>query len=191
MRKLIAFTGRKRSGKSTAEAMLLQRGFTRGSFIEPGKQMFRALLRHRGVAHAEITRMIDGDLKEIPSPHLNGKSPRYFMQALGLEFGRQLIDPDFWVHSLRDHMDYIDSYDEMDWVIADCRMPNEVDWLRQRGFFIIKIIRPGIESADKHGTEAYIDDLFSHFTVANDCETAKEFQDKIVKLLKEQGLISS
>lgn len=191
MRKLIAFTGLKRSGKSTAEAALIDRGFQRGSFIEPGKQMLRVLLRHRGVSHAEITRMIDGDLKEIPSSKLNGKSPRYFMQALGLEFGRQLVHHDLWVDSFRDHMDYIDLYDEMNWVIADCRMPNEVDWLRQRGFFIIKIIRPGVMSDDKHGTESYIDDLFSHFTVTNDCASPQEFQDKIVKLLKEQGLIDS
>lgn len=191
MRKLVAITGRKRSGKSTAAGVLQARGFSTGSFIEPGKQMMRALLRHRGVRWDEIERMVEGDLKEIPSRHLNGRTPRYFMQTLGLEFGRHLIDEDLWVHAFRDHMDYIDQYDEMNWVIADCRMPNELEWLRERGFFLVKIVRPGLQDKDKHGTERYIDHLLTHEIVVNDFETAEEFKAHMEKFFISQGIINT
>jgi hypothetical protein len=191
MRKLVAITGRKRSGKSTAAEVLQDRGFCTGSFIAPGKQMMRTLLRHRGVHWDEIQRMVEGDLKEVPSRHLNGRTPRYFMQTLGLEFGRHLIDEDLWVDSFRDNMNYIDPYDEMNWVIADCRMPNEVEWLRERGFFLVKIVRPGLQDKDKHGTERYIDHLLTHEIVVNNFETAEEFKAHMEKFFISQGIINT
>lgn len=191
MPQLVAITGRKYSGKSTAASVLIDKGFSQGSFIQPGKNMLRALLRHRGVRWDETERMIEGDLKEVASQHLNGRSPRYFMQQLGLEFGRHLIDEDLWVHSFRDHMEYLDPRKEMNWVLADARMPNEIEWLRDRGFFLVKIIRPGIENNDRHSTEAYIDRLYTHATVINDFKSSEDFKGHMKKFFIEQGIIVS
>lgn len=175
----VAFTGRKRSGKSTAQEVLLARGWQFASFIQPAKEMMRALLRYRGIGHAEIERMIEGDLKEVASPALEGRTPRYAMQTLGLEWGRVLIGQDIWINSLKDRMKYLDPRGEYKWTLADCRMQNEIDWLKSQGWMTVKIVRPGLEKNDKHGTEADIDGLKTDATLTNDLPGAAEFKTHV------------
>src|SRR5690348_5804357 len=97
-RRVIALAGKAGSGKSTAAKHLIERhGYAQGKFARALKEMTRAFLRYRGVDDATIERMIEGDLKEVPSDHMMQRSPRYFMQRIGTEFGRELINPDLWV----------------------------------------------------------------------------------------------
>lgn len=160
---IVGFTGRKRSGKDTAAAALVQEGFTRFSFAAPLKLMLRTLLDYQGVPEATIQEMLEGSLKEAPSWFLGNKSPRHAMQTLGTEWGRNLIGENFWVETLT-----IAARSTPLVVVSDVRFPNEVDAVRRNGGKVIRISRPGLAANDDHPSEALIDTLPVDLDVAND-----------------------
>ncbi|MAZ17861.1 MAG: deoxynucleotide monophosphate kinase [Ahrensia sp.] len=140
---LVAFTGLAGSGKTTAADYLVSRGYTRVKFAGPLKDMMRAI----GFGDREI----EGDLKEKPHGLLCGKTPRYAMQTLGCEWGRDLIGPDFWTRLWRNTAsEIIDSGGRV--VTDDCRFPNEASAVRSLGGYIYRIDgRGGIGGA--HASE--------------------------------------
>lgn len=145
---VIGLTGRAGAGKSTVAAHLVAtRGAIRLPFARPLKSMLLHLLEGQGVGFSVATRMIDGDLKEVPTPHLGGRTPRHAMQTLGTEWGRALA-PTFWVDAWRAAVDRADleaAADMADLVIVadDVRFPEEVAAVRALGGRIIRIERPG------------------------------------------------
>jgi hypothetical protein len=173
--KLIVFTGVAGAGKSTARDALLDMASTTTttmrfgvpladmlrttvephwahvSFAEPLKAMLRALLAAQGLTPAIIARMIDGDLKEMPVPFLNGRSPRYAMQTLGTEWGRELIHPDLWIDIACERITTARRRGA-NVVVDDCRFPNEAAMLADLGARFIRIEgRGGIGTA--HASE--------------------------------------
>lgn len=142
-RRLIAFTGPAGSGKSTAALHLVAvHGFTRVHFAEPLKRMLAAL----GVTPAEL----DGDRKETPCSLLCGRTPRWAMQSLGTEWGRELIGPDLWTRAWRAALP------PGDIVVDDCRFPNEVDAIWAEDGTIVRVERPGaIKFETLHVSEAH------------------------------------
>jgi predicted kinase len=142
--RLVAFTGLAGVGKTTAAKILMaDHGFVRVRFAEP----LRAMLRALGLSDLEL----EGAWKEKPCDLLNGKTPRYAMQTLGTEWGRNMIDPNFWVdawfrraHHVMAHGDNV--------VVDDCRFPNEVAAVHRLSGKIIKIRREDV-SAMSHVSE--------------------------------------
>lgn len=160
---IVGITGRKRSGKDTAAEGLADH--TRLSFAAPIKLMIRALLVYRKCPEDLIERMLEGDLKEVPSPYLNGKTPRHAMQTLGTEWGRDLISEDLWVDAM------IEVANDHDLVVcSDVRFPNEVTQLRAAGGVVIRIFRPDrpVSDFDNHPSETQIDELDVDFEITND-----------------------
>jgi hypothetical protein len=134
---IIGFRGVAGSGKSTAANHLIGHyGFKRGKFSGALKAMVRTLLRYRGVDEVTIDRMIEGDLKELPTPFLNGATPRWAMQSIGNEWGRDLIHKTLWVDT---EMQATADVDRL--VFDDVRYPNEADAIRARGGIIVEIRR--------------------------------------------------
>lgn len=146
MIKLIALTGYAGSGKTTAAKHLVEaHGFTLVKFAGPLKAMMRAL----GLGDREI----EGDLKEVPSAILGGKTPRHAMQTLGSEWGRNLIHSNIWVNvAMEMACDVIDHGGRV--VIDDLRFGNEVDAVRSHGGIILRIDRPGIGPVNNHESES-------------------------------------
>lgn len=138
---IIGIAGEAGSGKGTAAEALIERGYVKGKFAGALKEMFRALLRYRGVKEEYIERMVEGDLKEKPNQFLGGYSPRYFMQQLG-QWGRERMYPDFWI-------DVEMSNTEM-WpnvLFDDLRHDNEEDAILKRGGVVLQLVgRGGIDS---------------------------------------------
>jgi len=82
-------------------------------------------------------------------------TPRKLLQLLGTECGRQIIHPNIWVNAL--FTDYIGDNvfiatekDEMsgtqeliypNWIITDCRFPNEAKAIKDRGGIVIRVER--------------------------------------------------
>lgn len=139
--RVVALTGAAGSGKSTAAGYLIRRhGYERVKFAGPLKNMCRAI----GLSEDHI----EGDLKEVPSDMLCGKTPRHLMQALGTELGRNLIGEDFWI---RLWLHRVAAAKRV--VVDDCRFPNEAEAVRSLGGVIIKLAgRGGI--AGSHASEA-------------------------------------
>lgn len=144
--RLVALTGAAGSGKSTATRFLVERhGYTLVKFAGPLKAMCRAV----GLSEEQI----EGDLKEEPCEMLCGKTPRYLMQAMGTELGRNLIGENLWVNLWRSRALDIMAHSFGRVVVDDCRFPNEAEAVRQLGGMIIKLEgRGGI--AGQHASEA-------------------------------------
>jgi len=167
--RVIALAGKAGSGKSTAAKYLIERhGYRNGKFARALKEMTRAFLRYRGADEFTIERMVEGNLKEVPSPLLNGRSPRYWMQRLGTEFGRELIDQNLWVDT---EMDHIASWPKV--VFDDARFPNEVAAIRAAGGVLIEIVRPGYVAPNiDAGHESEAHSFVPNYFIRNDGEIA-------------------
>jgi hypothetical protein len=142
--RIIAFAGLAGSGKTTAAMHLANNhGYRRLRFAEPLKQMLRVI----GLGGDEI----DGRLKEVPSPLLCGKTPRWAMQTLGTEWGRDLIGEDFWQNLWLDLA--AECLDLDGCVVADdCRFGTEAATVRKLGGIVVRITgRGGI--AGSHSSE--------------------------------------
>jgi len=72
-------------------------------------------------------RMLDGDLKEAPTPLFEGHDPRWALQTLGTEWGRQKLGSNLWTHHLLSRLSSLDA-DRI--VVDDVRMDNEAEALR-------------------------------------------------------------
>ena len=146
---VIGLCGLAGAGKSTAARHLVERhGFVRRPFAALLKGMLRYLLHAQGVPAGEVDRMVDGDLKEVPTRHLGGQTPRRAMQTLGTEWGRALA-PDLWVEM------WAASIVGLERVVADdVRFDNEVAAVRALGGIVVEVRRPGIAPlAGAHASE--------------------------------------
>ncbi|MGJ5032368.1 deoxynucleotide monophosphate kinase [Bradyrhizobium sp. HKCCYLS2038] len=168
-RTIIAFTGLAGAGKSTAAAHLVKsHGFERVRFAGPLKAMMAAL----GCSTTEI----DGDRKELPCELLGGKTPRWAMQTLGTEWGRQLIDSDLWIRAWRTAVDA----SPVSVVVDDCRFPNEAEAIRAAGGVLVRIERPGAGTASKHESEQH--ELPAITTISN-AGSERELFEKLDRFL--------
>ena len=164
---ILALSGLAGCGKSTAAAYLAERhGFARVRFAGPLKAMLRAFLAEAGTPAAEIERMIEGDRKQAPAPELAGRTPRYVMQTLGTEFGRDMIHPDLWTMAWTAGASAALAAGAPGVVVEDCRFPNEVAAVRALGGRVVQIFRPvGALDLDPHPSEGQA--LTVDATIAN------------------------
>ena len=152
MKTLIAFTGLKQSGKTTAAQYLETKDFLKLSFAEPIKDITWFLLQGFGLSAPYVNQLLT-EHKEVTIPEL-GVSARYLMQTLGTEWGRKLVHPDLWVMSMSKRLE-AESGDLF--VFDDIRFANEAKMIRERGGLIIHVVREG-SIADGHASESGITD---------------------------------
>ena len=159
--KLVGLLARKGAGKDTAAEVLLAQGYENVKFAGALKDMLRTLLFYQGADAEAIERMVEGDLKEVPSEFLAGQTPRLAMQTLGTEWGREIIAPDLWV------LTAIKRAAMGDTVITDVRFPNELAAVERAGGYVIGITADWIEKQEgEHESEALIDDLIASLPAA-------------------------
>lgn len=171
---LYGFVGHKGSGKDTAAAALIARGFSKGSFAEPLKIMLRALVIEQGCERDIAFRMTDGDLKEVSSPWLNGATMRHAMQTLGTEWGREQMSPDFWIRTWERCNRHPNGL-----VMTDVRFPNEVEAISRKGGKMIRVVRPGLDTSDSHSSETLSNSLPVDITIQND-GTIQQLHERVL-----------
>ena len=155
--KLIGLIGRKGSGKDTAALVLLRDGYENVKFAGAMKDMIRSVLAYQGLDAEMIERMVEGDLKEVATDHLAGRTPRFAMQTLGTEWGRDLIAEDIWVQTA-----ITKAGGAAKAVITDVRFPNEMDAVVAAGGVCFGITADWISASEgEHESEALIDDLIA------------------------------
>lgn len=142
---VIGLMGALGSGKTTvAKHIAATRGYLRLRMADPLKDMLLAL----GLTRAQV----DGDEKETPSPILGGRTPRFAMQTIGTEWGRQIIHPDIWVNAMAHKIGHLGVLPPADprrpngVVIDDIRFPNEVAMVERLGGLLAVIRRKSAES---------------------------------------------
>lgn len=154
---LVGVTGRKYHGKDSVAKILKERGYEQLRFAWPLKAMLRAFYREAGLSEDEIERRIEGDLKEVPCPLLGGKTPRFAMQTLGTEWGRQMISETIWVNALVARARKTPKA-----IVTDVRFENECQAIIDNGGFVFRVdankrIPPN--NLSDHPSETAIDTL--------------------------------
>lgn len=171
---IIGLTGRARAGKDTVAGILRDRGFVHLSFAAPMRSFICSLL---GVDLATLDR-----IKERPHELLGGKTPRFAMQTLGTEWGRETIAQELWVscciaaarRALADGNSV---------VISDCRFENEAEAIRAAGGCVWHITRPGAPIAESaHKSEAGVALVSGDCAIEND-GSIDELRAKVAELL--------
>lgn len=171
--RIIALCGRKRAGKDTAASALRCFGYKPIAFAEPLKQMLVAFLVGSGWDHriAHYT-VYEGD-REKPLDPLNGRSVRHALQALGTEWGRDLMHPDLWRDAT---MRAIAAQPDRRFVVTDMRFPNEAAAVKRVGGIIIRIDRNDPSAMqDSHISEQMIDEIAPDYVIQNVSPSAKAF----------------
>jgi hypothetical protein len=162
----IAFGHRKRVGKDTAAKFLISHLRTTGSkasihkvsFAYEIKRIAHELYSWAGLEEPEYYERNDGS-RSLILPKI-GKSPRDIWIDIGMAF--RDIYPMTWVEAcFRNHSgaDIV--------VISDCRFPNEADYIKERGGFVVKVIRPEIEDTSDVADDAMADYDDWSYTITN------------------------
>lgn len=180
---IIAFTGGKGTGKSTAANMLITRGFTDIKFADPLKNMLRAMWKTCGLSAADAERRLEGDLKELPDPWLDGKTPRHAMQTLGTEW-RDMISTDLW--SKMFHARVL-SMGDSDIVCSDFRFAHEELVLRSFNAKLIRVTNNRVkeDGYSTHASEATSISLNVDYELVNNgniTELASNLEDILEKI---------
>jgi len=154
---IVGFTGAKGCGKSTvfANHLIKKYKFEGVSHADPMKNMLMAL----GLTKDHV----DGPLKDLPCDLLGGRTPRWGLQSIGKEWGRDLMHPDLWIiqwdNNIKGHKR----------VVADgVRFENEVLKIKLLGGLIIRIRRPSVEGQSSHESELYATTLKADYEIFNE-----------------------
>jgi len=169
---IIAFTGPKGCGKSSASKYLIKKGFVRHYFAKPLKEMIKCL----GLTEEHVNGSTD--FKEAPCKELCGKSPRWGMQSLGTEWGRELIHPNLWANA------WANTMPKAHVTCDDLRFPNELKLLREKGGIIINIVRENCNYDKSHESEAH--ELPYDYQITNS-GSMEDMHDQLEKILREEG----
>ncbi len=158
--RVIGIAGRARSGKDTVAEILLSLTVAhyRYSFADPIRAM---LLAGFGVDMANPEWQ---SRKEEPAPELLGKSPRFIMQTLGTEWGRDIIAADLWLQLGARRLDRTPG---QTMVIADVRFANEAKWVRQHGV-LIHLRNPRTPRIRQHSSEVGVRPAKGDLRLVND-----------------------
>lgn len=192
------------AGKSTlAEALIYERGFTRVKMADALKTMLRALLAYQGLRDDAIEMRIEGVLKAESSPWLYGQTPRYAMQTLGTQWGRDCMGEDFWVEVASSKI-YTLLAAGRPVVIDDIRFENEYYMVRMfEAGFMAKVTRPEMDPQSsmpwwrkpftkKPRSEGNLNGKTFDLAFVNDFSDAKAFTknalDKIDQYLWNHGI---
>jgi hypothetical protein len=135
---VVGFLG---SGKGTVGDMLIQdHHYYRLSFADGVKDAV-------SVIFGWPRELLEGDtdasraFREMPDVFWSERfgyevTPRYMLQLMGTEAGRDVFHSDIWIYSLEKRM-----LGKTDVVIPDVRFPNEIDFIKSRGGKVIRVVR--------------------------------------------------
>jgi hypothetical protein len=185
--RLIAFTGFKQSGKTTASRHLQDKyGYQLHNFktglIKEIKEKFPDLLREIAISEGSWLGRGEIEIEFAINKLFETKPPliRALMQNYGVEV-RRGGDPDYWVNEWAKN-----SYSQDKIVVDDVRFLNETDKVRERGGIIIRIVRTDITSGGEHSSETEQLEIVPDYTIEvgqGEHEKLYEELDKIIDKL--------
>lgn len=148
--KLIGIAGKAQAGKDTCADYIMQHlMYEKASFADPLKTMLATGL---GLTKEQLY----GDQKEAIDERYHC-SPRYLMQTLGTEWGRNKIGEDIWINAMRDFV----CSNEGSYIIPDVRFEGEAKFIRENGILIH--VEGGFRGNknDQHVSERGINKIYS------------------------------
>ena len=163
---LIGTSGFIGSGKGTvADILVEKKGFTKLAFADSVKDATaaifgwpRALLEGDTDESRAFRETMDPWWSEKTGKHI---TPRYMLQLMGTEAGRDVFHKDLWILSLEKKLGMY-----KDVVIADVRFPNEIDFIQRMGGFVVRVKSgddpPWAEDAKRANLEHNTDLMSDH-----------------------------
>jgi len=162
---IIGLTGKARSGKDTLAKHLEEtHGYHHYWFSKPMKDACHHIF-------GWDDRHLYGELKEVVDSRY-GVSPRYALQTIGTQWGRDIINRDLWLLRAKEEIRL-----NKDIVISDVRFDNEAEMILEQGGLVINIVRPDAQQVNEHESESGIDASLVSFTVENDRTIEDMFRD--------------
>ena len=157
----IGFSGKQRAGKDTSAEYLVDKysGLIM-KFADPIYDIEESAYHIAGL----------GSPEKYPKSMRRG-----FLQFIGTEWGRRVIDPNIWINAMDEKLSRADTkHISANIFVTDVRFPNEADLLRKHGFKIIRISRPlearlaaGASNLD-HESETALDNYQFDKVINND-----------------------
>lgn len=158
---IIGFTGYARSGKDTAAAFLVDRGFKRLAFADALKESLYRLnpvISTHGFRVQDVVDRLGWDQVKVDYPEV-----RSLLQRFGTEVGRDLYGEQFWVDRVVSQI-----VPGQDYVITDVRFHNEVQAIRNLGGVVVRISRAGVQAVNSHVSDSGVDGLIVDSVIVND-----------------------
>jgi hypothetical protein len=200
---LIAFTGKKGSGKSKAtECLVKQKEAVCVRFSESLKHGIEVCLN---IPHDQLYCPVKKD-NPFPTPmritkedadklltyfigstspsianYISSKTfntPRQLLQFVGTNVIRDLIDPEFWIKQFKNKVSELVK-DSTLVVCDDVRFPNEVEAIKELSGIVVEIKRPSTNTSDTHESENSISETFAT-TFTNDFEGVAPLERSIL-----------
>lgn len=173
---IYAFTGKKRSGKSTASKYI---GGTRRNFKDRMVLEMKKRLPNHMKSIAKVMELLTGEVWTIERLFDEKPEPfRTLMQDYGTGV-RRGDDPDYWVKLWKEMVRMTGG----DVVVDDVRFLNEAAAVKELGGIIIRINRIDMEQdGDTHQSEVEMDQIVADHTInvmTGDFETLYAELDKI------------
>lgn len=104
---------------------------------------------------------------------------RLFLQKLGTEAIRDGLHTNAWVNAL-----FADYTNEENWIITDCRFPNEAQAIKDRGGVVVKINRKDEETTARlHPSETALDNWEFDYVINNDGDL-NQLMEKVNQMLQ-------
>jgi hypothetical protein len=140
--KVIGFVGFKGSGKDTTAIPYIEQGYQKTSFAGVLKDVCSAIFGWdremlEGTTAESRLKREETDLWWASKLNRPGFSPRRAFQLMGTDVIRKNFDDSIWIHAVERQM----SQNGGDWVITDCRFPNELKVIKDLGGTIIRVKR--------------------------------------------------
>ena len=153
--KIVGLTGKARSGKDTVAMRLATHyGYHHYWFSRPMKEACRNIFGW-GDEH------LYGDLKDVVDTTY-GVSPRYVLQTIGTDWGRDMINRDLWLIRAQQEMDANPLI-----VVSDVRFDNEASLIRSNGGSVIRLGRDDLQQVNPHQSENGVSDGLITRTIEN------------------------
>lgn len=190
------------SGKSTLKGWFMENPFLGGygmatALALPLKKMIWQFLGMwlPDAGAPEISRMVDGDLKELELPGLPGVTTRKLMQTLGTEW-RNLVDEQLWTKLLLRTLDEEMIEGRVDFtIIDDLRFRHELtavrEWCEENGVKLwhIRVYREANNYVPNHASETAVFEAGEVDLHLYNDGTKEEFLAKIPERLRGIGLL--
>jgi len=181
--RLIGLSGKARSGKNTAAYYIQERLGEDASIDSFAGNLKRVCMEAFGFTANQVY----GNEKLVVDSFW-GNTPVYFLQKVGTELFRNMIDKDFWCKSLMKTVDRVLEYEDNIIIIDDVRFPNEADAIKERGGILIRINReerPDTGRDPNHPSEIALDDYEGFDYIIDNDGTIEELYNKLEVILEQ------
>lgn len=181
---IVAFSGYARSGKDTAAAVLVEEGgWTRLAFADILRKCVLALdpWVYPNNINTDDPMLMSEVIKKWGWDGYKGSfysdDVRRLLQRMGTEVGRNILGDDIWVDAtLRDCREGVN------YVITDCRFPNEALAVKEINGRVFRITMPGLGPVNDHPSETSLDDWKFDGTIMNIQGRKEDFKEKVRRL---------